>query len=69
MFKTTAEAIVGQPVSVIIDDADEFLTVWRENQPVKARDKHYPACNLYVRKVMFPIHDEGIIAWGRSWWT
>ncbi len=62
MFKTTAEAIVGQPVSVIIDDADEFLTVWRENQPVKAREKHYPAYNLYVRKVMFPIRDEGIIA-------
>ena len=62
MFKTTAEAIVGQPVSVIIDDADEFLTVWHENQPVKARDKHYPACHLYVRKVMFPIRDEGIIA-------
>jgi len=62
MFKTSAEAIVGQPVSVIIDDADEFLTVWRENQPVKARDKHYPACHLYVRKVMFPIRDEGIIA-------
>ena len=62
MFKTTAEAIVGQPVSVIIDDADDFLTVWDENQPVKARDKHYPACHLYVRKVMFPIRDEGIIA-------
>ena len=38
MFKTTAEAIVGRPVSVIIDDAEDFLTVWRENQPVKARE-------------------------------
>ena len=62
MFKTTTEAIVGRPVSVIVDDAEDFLTVWRENQPVKAREKHYPAYGLYVRKVMFPIRDEGIIA-------
>ena len=62
MFKTTAEAIVGQPASVIVDDADEFLTVWQDNRPIKAREKHYPLCDLHVRKVMFPIHDEGIIA-------
>jgi transcriptional regulator with PAS, ATPase and Fis domain len=62
MFKTTAQAIIGQPVSIILDDAGEFRTVWEENQPVKAREKHYPACDLYVRKVMFPIRDEGIIA-------
>ena len=62
MFRTTAQAIIGQPVSVIVDDAEEFLTVWAENQPVKAREKHYPAYGLYVRKVMFPIRDEGIIA-------
>jgi PAS domain S-box-containing protein len=62
MFRTTAEAIIGQPVSEIVDDADEFLTVWQENRPVKAREKHYPALDLHVRKVMFPIRDEGIIA-------
>jgi len=62
MFKTTAQAIIGRPVSVIVDDDEAFLTVWEENQPVKAHEKHYPACGLYVRKVMFPICDEGIIA-------
>ena len=62
MFNTTPAAIAGQQASAILDDADEFLTVWEENQPVKAREKHYPAYDLFVRKVMFPIRDEGIIA-------
>lgn len=62
MFRTTPEAVIGQPVSMLVDDADEFLTVWAENQPVKAREKYYATYGLYVRKVMFPIRDEGVIA-------
>lgn len=62
MFKTAPEQIAGRPVSLLLDDADEFLRVWEGNQAVKAHEKHYPAYSLYVRKVMFPIRDEGIIA-------
>jgi len=62
MFKTVPEHIVGQPVSVLFDDADEFLRVWKSDQAVKAHEKHYPPYGLYVRKVMFPIRDQGIIA-------
>ena len=60
MFKTTAEAIVGQPVSVIIDMPRSFAPSGEEPAGHR-RDKHYPPCGLYVRKVMFPIRDEGII--------
>lgn len=62
MFKTAPERIIGQPVSLLLDDAADFLRVWEGNQAVKAREKHYPAYDLYVRKVMFPIRDEGVIA-------
>lgn len=62
MFKTTPEAIIGRPVATLLDDPDDFLRVWNENQPVKPREKHYPAYDLYVRKVMFPIRDEAVIA-------
>lgn len=61
MFKTTP-AVIGEHVSVLVGDAQDFLNVWAENQPVKAREEHYPAYGLYVRKVMFPIRDEGVIA-------
>jgi PAS domain S-box-containing protein len=62
MFKTTPEAVTGQPVSLLVDDSEDFLAVWEENQPVKASEKAYPAHDLYVRKVMFPIRDQRIIA-------
>lgn len=62
MFNTTPEQLIGRPVSALLDDADDFRRVWEENQAVKAREKHYPAHDLHVRKVMFPIRDQGVIA-------
>ncbi len=62
MFKTAPERVIGQPVSTLVDDPEEFLQVWESNQAVKAREKHYRAYDLHVRKVMFPIHAERIIA-------
>ena len=62
MFKTTPEVVTGRPVSLLVDDPKDFLAVWEENQPVKAIEKAYPDHDLYVRKVMFPIHDQRIIA-------
>lgn len=62
MFETIPERIVGLPASVLIDDAEDFRWVWEQNQVVKAREKHYPAHRLHVRKVMFPIRDQGVIA-------
>ena len=62
MFRTAPERLIGQPVSSLLDDPEEFLQVWDDNRVIKAREKHYPTYGLYVRKVMFPIRDQGIIA-------
>jgi PAS domain S-box-containing protein len=62
MFRTASETVIGRPVSLLVDDPEDFLAVWEENQPVKAREKAYPNHDLFVRKVMFPIRDQGIIA-------
>ncbi len=62
MFKTTPDRIIGRHVSTIIDDPNDFMTVWEMNQVVRPTEKYYPAYDLFVRKVMFPIRNEGIIA-------
>ena len=62
MFGTTPEEAVGQPASLLMDDAEDFRTVWSAQQAVPHRDKFYEKLNLAVRKVMFPIEDEGIVA-------
>lgn len=62
MFNTTPDRIIGLSVSTLIDDAEEFRRVWEQDEVVKAREKHYPAHKLHVRKVMFPIRDQGVIA-------
>jgi PAS domain S-box-containing protein len=62
MFQTKQEDLVGQPAGVILDDIEDFKQVWKTNSVIRGKLKEYPQYHLYVRQVIFPIEDEGIIA-------
>lgn len=62
MFGVEAHLVAGRPVSQVLDDADVFDEVRRSRQTVVGRERHYPWHNLYVKQVVFPIEDEGIVA-------
>jgi len=62
MFGVDAETIVGEEVTTIFDDVVDFRVAWEQNTVIPAKEKHYSRYHLYVRKVIFPIQDEGIIA-------
>jgi len=62
MFGVDGETIVGEAITTIFDDVDDFRTAWDENKVIPAKEKHYSRYHVYVRKVIFPIQDEGIIA-------
>ncbi len=62
MFKTTAEAVVGEHASTLLDDWQEFSEVWEKNKVIRAKEKEYSRYGLYVRKVVFPIRNENVIA-------
>lgn len=54
--------LIGKKASDFLDDADDFKMVWEKDLVIRAVEKEYSRYNLYVRKVMFPIRNEGIIA-------
>jgi len=62
MFKVVQADIIGQPASKILGDVKDFQWVWEKNQVIRAKETEYPKYNLYVRKVIFPIKDENIVA-------
>lgn len=62
MFGVDGAAIIGQPITSLFDDVDDFHLAWAQNKVIPAKEKHYSRYHVYVRKVIFPIQDEGIIA-------
>ena len=62
MFQVEAEDIIGQPAAQLFEDVEDFKRVWEKNEVIRGKEKEYPAHNLYVRRVVFTIKDENIIA-------
>lgn len=62
MFSVEPGAIIGQPAMTLLGDVADFHEAWDKNTAIRAKEQDYPAYNLHVRKVIFPIRDEQIIA-------
>ena len=61
MFKSTAAELDGRFVAEVLDDAEDFRQIWEDDQIIR-KEKHYPRYNLYVRKVLFAIRDQELMA-------
>lgn len=61
MFKVDETDAIGQPVSVILEDIEDFRVSW-EKEIVIRRAREYSQQNLFIKQVTFPIEDEGMIA-------
>lgn len=62
MFHVLENDIIGRHASTVLDDADEFERMWNDDVIIRGREKEYRRHNLVVKKVMFPIRDQGIMA-------
>lgn len=61
MFKTSLIELIQRNAADLMDDAADFTAAWEQDQIIR-REKHYAALDLYVRKVMFPMRNQGIVA-------
>lgn len=62
LFGVSPEAIIGTPAAAVLGDVAAFQQAWEQNTVMQAREQHYPQQQLYVREVIFPIQDEGVVA-------
>jgi len=62
IFKVEAAEIINQPASLLLDDVAEFSDAWRRQTVLPSREHYYSKWGLYVRKVIFPIPDQDLVA-------
>ena len=63
MFKIKAEEVIGKELSgVLHGDTEHFRQAWQTNRVIRDQEKAYRDNMLYVRKVIFPIKDQNIVA-------
>jgi PAS domain S-box-containing protein len=61
LFKIDEDKLIGQPVSTLIDDLTDLNRARDENIVIR-KEMHYPKNDLYVRKVIFPMLKENVVA-------
>jgi len=62
MFNVTPDDIIGRPAATLLGNVDDFRAVWRDGVVIHAIEQNYPDYGLHVRKVLFSIQAEGVIA-------
>ncbi len=62
MFRVSESQVIGRPAADFIADISDFETAYRENREVVGQELEIVDLNLYVRKVIFPIRDEKVVA-------
>ncbi len=63
MFKVEADEVIGKELSGVLDgDTEHFRQAWKINRVIRDQEKAYLDNTLYVRKVIFPIRAQNIVA-------
>lgn len=62
MFRMTQDQLIGREAVELLGDMDDFYWVWEHDEVIRGKERAYPDYDLFVRKVIFPIRDENIVA-------
>ena len=62
MFKTDPESLHGTEASQLLGDVNDFSCALAENREVLGNERAYPDLDIYVRKVIFPVPGENVVA-------
>ena len=62
MWRTTADALIGQSGAAVLDELEEFRQALATGRKVMGGEREFPKLDLYVRRLIFPIPAEKIVA-------
>lgn len=62
MFRTHPGALLGSLAADLLDDVSDFRMALAQGSELKPHERAYARHDLYVRKVIFPIPEERIVA-------
>lgn len=62
MLKTDARRLIGQDAGTVLGDVSDFRQAYDQRVELVGQEQAYPQFDLYVRKVIFPVPDEQVVA-------
>jgi PAS domain S-box-containing protein len=62
MFRTTRDAALGSQVSQVLGDVADLQKVWSSGEAIEGVETEIPEMQLYVKKLIFPVREEGVVA-------
>lgn len=62
MLKLDAASLLGRPAADVLGGVGDFQRALAEGVEIVGQEAAYPQFDLYVRKVIFPVPDEGVVA-------
>ena len=62
IFRVDADTITGQPLSrALREEPRYFISAWNDNRPLRGHDKLYMDNNAYVRHLIVPLKENGLV--------
>jgi PAS domain S-box-containing protein len=61
MFGMDEQVLLKLNAEDLLDDIEELKSAWKTGEVIKSKEREYPQHNLYVRKVIFPMKDKGLV--------
>jgi PAS domain S-box-containing protein len=62
MFRVEPEEIIGRPAVQLLGNMADFYRVWENDEVIRGKEEAYLEYDLYVKKLLFSIKDEQVIA-------
>jgi PAS domain S-box-containing protein len=62
MFCCTEEDVLGKYAGDLLGDTDDLARVWETGEEMVGGEREYPQYGLYLRHVIFPVREEGVVA-------
>lgn len=62
MFQCAGEQITGTDAANLLGDTSDLARVWESGEAMSGLEMEYPQYSLYLRRVIFPVREEGVVA-------
>jgi PAS domain S-box-containing protein len=62
MFGCESDDVIGQDAGLLLGDTRDLARAWETGETPLANEREYPQVGLYLRQVIFPVREQGVIA-------
>lgn len=62
LFQSSPEQLIDTSAADLLGDLSDFQQVWETGEALVGIEKEYPDYDLFLRKVIFPVKEEGMVA-------